>query len=119
MFRNKSYSMGEVVQSIVWSLSEWVRNRTEFQGIDLNDLHRSWVVILNGGWHVKPVSRVCWMTPPMGILKLNFDGSFIHSIKRGGIGGVIRDWYGTVFMSFLGPLDSVDTNEVEVFALLF
>lgn len=95
-----------------------MRNVKEFQGIDLNDLHRSWVAILNGGSCVKFVTRVCWMTP-MGILKLSFDESFILSIRRGGIGGVVRDWRpGKVVRSFSGSLDSLDANEVAVLALL-
>lgn len=53
-------------------MSEWVRNRKEFQGLDLNDLHKSWVAILNGGWRVKSMTRVCWMTTPMGCPKAQF-----------------------------------------------
>ena len=48
VFRNKSNYIGEV-DSIVWSLSVWVRNRKKFEGVDLNDLNRSWTAILVGG----------------------------------------------------------------------
>lgn len=58
------------------------------------------------------------MTPPRGIIKLSFDESFILSIRRAGIGVVVRDWPGKVVRSFSGPLDSLDANEVDVFALL-
>jgi ribonuclease HI len=50
-----------------------------------------------------------------GYPKLNFDGSFLPSIRRGGDGGVVR---GRVVRSYLGPLESMDANEAKVFALL-
>lgn len=56
------------------------------------------------------------MNPPMGILKLNFDGNFICSSRRGG--GVVRCWAGTVVCSYSGPLESSDADEVAVFAPL-
>lgn len=43
------------------------------------------------------MNRVFLMNPPMDIQKLNFDGNFAHSIRRGGIGAVIRDWSDTAF----------------------
>lgn len=62
--------------------------------------------------------RISWRSPPFDVLKLNFDGSFVPSIRRGGIGGAIRDWNGNVFRSYSSPLESLDANEVEAFALL-
>lgn len=58
------------------------------------------------------------MSPPMEVLKLNFDGSFIKSLSRGGIQGVIRDLAVKVVRGYSRPVESLDTNEVEVFALL-
>lgn len=58
------------------------------------------------------------MHTPLGILKLNFDESFIRSTRSGGIGGVIRVWSGTIVRSFSRPLEALDANEVEVFSLL-
>lgn len=48
----------------------------------------------NGGRRFKAVHRVSWHSPPKGVLKLNFDGSYVHQICMGGIGGVIRNWLG-------------------------
>ena len=56
--------------------------------------------------------------PPPGIFKLNFDGSFVQSVQRGGIGGVIRDWNGTIIRNFSVPVDCSDANKAELFALL-
>ena len=58
------------------------------------------------------------MNPPIGVLKLNFDGSFVRSLRKGAIGGVIRDWNGNIVRSFSGPIDSSDANEAELFAFL-
>ncbi|XP_077215488.1 uncharacterized protein LOC143850051 [Tasmannia lanceolata] len=38
---------------------------------------------------------------------------------RAGIGGVIRDHFANIFMTFSGPLEDCDANEAEVSALLF
>lgn len=40
--------------------------------------------------------RISWHSPSEGILKLNFEGSFVHQIFMGGFGGVICDWAGRV-----------------------
>ena len=92
--------------------------RREFLGVSLEDLNRSWSVFVQGGHHVKSVHRTLWTSPPDVVLKLNFDGSFLHSSRRGGIGGIIRDWNGHVFRNFWGHVDSVSANEVEVYALM-
>ena len=96
LFRNKSSSVDGVVRSV----SEWVRTKQEFEGVDLSDLNISWVDVLRGGWNAKPVIRVFWLNPLWGVLKLNFDGSFVHSLRRGGIGGVVRNWSGVVVRNY-------------------
>ena len=54
----------------------------------------------------------------MGSPKLNFDGSYVQAIRRGGIGSVTRDWNGIVVRNFSGLVDSLDANESEINALL-
>eukprot|EP00268_Persea_americana_P003216 TRINITY_DN10969_c0_g1_i9.p1 TRINITY_DN10969_c0_g1~~TRINITY_DN10969_c0_g1_i9.p1 ORF type:complete len:116 (+),score=13.54 TRINITY_DN10969_c0_g1_i9:312-659(+) len=48
LFRNRSKSVEEVVESIVWSVSEWVSRKKEFHGVPLEDINRSWVVVVKG-----------------------------------------------------------------------
>lgn len=48
-----------------------------------------------------------------GVLKLNFVSSFVQSIRGGGIGG-----NGNIVRGFSRPVESLDSNEAEVFALL-
>ena len=84
----------------------------------MKDLNRSWSSFFKGGWSVKSKVRVAWMNLPTGVLNLNFDGSFVRSLWKGGICGVIRDWNGKIVRSFFGPIDSSDANEIELFAIL-
>lgn len=58
------------------------------------------------------------MPPLSGVLKLNFDGSFIKEGQRGGYGGVIRDSSGEILCSYFGPINCVDSNGVDIFAML-
>ena len=118
IFNNKVRSVEEVVDIIIEKISEWAMKRIEFDGILLDDLNRSWAAVLDGGWRATSARQSFWMPPPRGILKLNFDGSYQKSLRRGGIGGVIRDSFGNVVRRFCGPMDTSDANEVEMYALL-
>ena len=88
MFRSINKPVEEIIQSIVWNVSEWACNRKEFGGISLIDLNRSWASVFEGHGRPTVVTRVEWICPPPGILKLNFDGSFLRRTNQGGIGGV-------------------------------
>lgn len=70
VFRNKSFSMEEVVESIVWSVLELVCSKTEFMRVALEDLNRFWPIFFKGGWGVKSFNRISWERPPLGVLKL-------------------------------------------------
>eukprot|EP00268_Persea_americana_P068557 TRINITY_DN9561_c0_g1_i1.p2 TRINITY_DN9561_c0_g1~~TRINITY_DN9561_c0_g1_i1.p2 ORF type:complete len:160 (-),score=26.36 TRINITY_DN9561_c0_g1_i1:1098-1577(-) len=89
----------------------------EFDGILLDNLNRSWAAVLDGGWRATLACQSFWM-PPHCILKFNFDGSYQQSLRRGRIGGVIRDSFGNVVRRFCGPGDALDANEAEMYALL-
>ena len=50
---------------------------------------------------------------------MNFDGSFVRSLQKGRIGGVIRDWNGNIVRrSYSEPIAPFDANEAELFAIL-
>ena len=86
-------------------------------GVPLEDLNRSWAVVVKGARHAKNKRQATWLSPSVGLLKLNFDGSFVQP-NQGGIGGVIRDCSGNVLRSFSGPVYCLDANEAKVYALL-
>lgn len=58
------------------------------------------------------------MPPPHSILKLNFISNYQHSLRKGAIGGVIRDSSGNVVWRFSGSVEVLDENEAEMLALL-
>lgn len=71
--------MEEVVDSTVWSVSKWVSKREEFDGVPLEGRNRSWTALVKGGCCAKNMLQVYWVSPLVGILKLNFDGSFAQT----------------------------------------
>ena len=115
VFINKSKSAEEVVESIVWTVWEWVCNCKHFIDVSLEDLNRSWAVVLKGSWRSRIVQRQVWNHPRTGIVKLNFDGSFVQSVQQG---GVIKDLNGIIIRNFSGPVHSSNANKAELFGLL-
>lgn len=47
IFKNKSGSREEIVETIIRTVSEWASKKDEFEGIALEDLIWSWVAVLN------------------------------------------------------------------------
>lgn len=60
----------------------------------------------------KVVHKLPWSSP-LGILKLNFDGSFLCEVQRGGFGGVIRDWNRNIIRNFSMPMDWSDAMKLK------
>lgn len=79
IFKNRSRTVEEIVEVIPKVVSEWVRQ------MHLKEF--LWMILIG-------------LPPPVGILKINFDGSFHNSSWRGGIGGVIRDHSGNLVRNF-------------------
>ena len=84
-----------------------------------------WRIVINLGLMFKRALAyksgayiVEWLCPPHGTLKLHFDGSFLRSTLKGGIGGVIKNWNEEVVKNFYVHVVSLDTNEAKAYALL-
>lgn len=54
--------------------------------------------------------------PLVGVLKLNFDG--MKEERKGGYGGIIRNNYGYIICTILGPVKCVDVNRPEGYTVL-
>lgn len=67
---------------------------------------------------VKPISKVAWIPPPEGVLKLNFYGSSLSELHKGGYGGVIRNSCGIVLCCLSGPIYRSNANGAKVYAML-
>ena len=89
----------------------------KFDADHLEDLNRSWEAVVKGVRHATNKLQASWLSPLVGILKLNIDGSFVQQ-NQGGIGGVIRDCSGIMLRSLSGPVYCLAANEAEVYALL-
>lgn len=58
-----------------------------------------------------------WNCPPVGGLKLNFDGAYRGNPRMAGIGGVIRNHEGEIIHIYSRTLDEGTNNEMEFAAL--
>lgn len=64
-----------------------------------------------------PRTPIPWSPPPVGLLKLNFDGSCMSEVGRAGYGGAISNELGNILRYFAGPLPNGTVIEEELFAL--
>lgn len=60
-----------------------------------------------------------WIHPPLGAMKLYFDGSGVGNSCVAGVGGLVRDSGGTTIFYFFGPAGYCSVNKAELFAILF
>lgn len=56
--------------------------------------------------------------PPHHGVKLNFDGTYQHALRRGSIGGVLRDPSGNVVRRFSGSVEGSNADEIEMLPML-
>lgn len=119
---------------ILWNLSLFVgiwkiqikrnnkffRNkRTEVEAVvRLQDMNRSLAAILQGSQREKSKIKTSRELPPMGVLKLSFNGGFVKEIRQGGWRVVIRDSIGQFLNQFSGLVECFDSNGAEVYAML-
>ncbi|GMI69888.1 hypothetical protein like AT3G25270 [Hibiscus trionum] len=60
-----------------------------------------------------------WSAPPLGFLKLNFDGAMAINGNAGGIGGIIRNHLGVVISSYSNRISAGPAIMAELLALKF
>lgn len=117
VFSNQSTVLDKVVESIIWTVSGWGHVEVESSWMSLCKPYLlSWDACFQGGRLVKPVQKSSWMNPLDGLMKLNFDGSYIKEARRGGFSGVISDSSSKNLCSYLGVVQCIDSNGAEVYA---
>ncbi|RVW98432.1 Cation-chloride cotransporter 1 [Vitis vinifera] len=85
---------GGIVLDMVYMVREECK---DFQGqMEIYGCHLGFDLLLI----VEEESCDWLVAPPIGLIKLNFDGSFLGNFDQMGIGGVIRDHSGTVLRAF-------------------
>lgn len=67
---------------------------------------------------IAPVIHPCWSPLPMGVLKLNFDGSASGNPGPAGLGGLMCDHEGCTICSYSGPAGHSTVNKAEKLALV-
>ena len=68
---------------------------------------------------MKKVKKVVlWAPPNVGVLRFNVDEAAKRKPGLGGIGGVLRDGGGLVLVMFSKHVGTMESNEVEVLAIL-
>ncbi|XXG73198.1 hypothetical protein AAC387_Pa07g2157 [Persea americana] len=73
--------------------------------------------LYKGPGNILTASPDRWLPPPLGWLKLNFDGSFNTNNGKLGIGGLIRDPYGKLVMAYTAEVHAKHPLESELLAL--
>lgn len=69
--------------------------------------------------HRNPRPLVSWCPPPSNKLKWNVDGSSRGKLGEAGIGGVLRNEFGTIKAKFTASVGIRDSNEAEFMAIVF
>lgn len=81
VFRNKCTAAEELTNVLtVLGICVFVTNVVQdedFEGLSLPDLICSWDANFQIPRTVTPIPRVSWIPLPHGVLRLNFDGSFL------------------------------------------
>eukprot|EP00268_Persea_americana_P034085 TRINITY_DN3370_c1_g2_i3.p1 TRINITY_DN3370_c1_g2~~TRINITY_DN3370_c1_g2_i3.p1 ORF type:complete len:167 (+),score=20.75 TRINITY_DN3370_c1_g2_i3:1551-2051(+) len=78
-------------------------------------IHNRKEVAFSNPHHMRVSPR--WCPPPLGALKLNFDGSALGNPGPAGVGGVIRNEEGYTILSYSGPTRICSINKAELLAL--
>ena len=94
----------------------WVSSNPLFKGIPTNSIIHNWQeVVFSQPISKKVFPRRC--LPPLGALKLSFDGCACGNPSPAGLGGVIRDAEGNILISYSGPTGFSSSNKAELLAL--
>lgn len=67
--------MDDIVNSIVWIVSNWASREEDFIDVSMFDVNISWEAYFHRGTKMKSLQISSWTLPPNGLLKLNFVGS--------------------------------------------
>ncbi|XVE80966.1 hypothetical protein DITRI_Ditri15bG0024200 [Diplodiscus trichospermus] len=117
VFNDKSVSIEQVIDSsklrlVHWVKAKWLRILTGWQEIFM---FLNLIVVPLKGHKIR--SSISWVSPNVGELKFNVDGSALGKPGPTGIGGILRDHLGIKKMAFSKPTGIADSNIAELMAI--
>lgn len=74
---------------------------------DTETIMQSWDVTC-GSWNYNHSKSISWCQPPLGVLKVNFDGNYVREEHWGGFGSLICDHDGTVICNYSGLIGATN-----------
>ncbi|XP_011625346.1 uncharacterized protein LOC105421067 [Amborella trichopoda] len=116
-FEGVVYSFDRILHICKWSIWSWLSVKREGWGISKVDVMANLQNLFFLG-SVKSRRRSIWIAPFQGSLKLIFDRSSLGNPGLTGIGGLLRDCFGNVIFSYVGPIGSATANFIKLSALL-
>ena len=115
-FEGSSSNDNQLREKIKHLVATWASCLPHFKGISANSILHNWKEVSFSYPH-RPQITERWLPPPLGVLKLNFDGSALGNSGMAGVQGVIRNEEGRILLSYLGPAGVRSINKVELFSL--
>lgn len=85
--------------------------------VTMHDLNISWEACFQRTRTVNPTINSSSKHPLKGVLKLNFNRSFLKEERKGGYRGVIKNNNGQVIFCLSDPVDCINANKAEVYAM--
>lgn len=114
-FGGKGVNDSLLVEKVKRLVVSWASPIPQFKGISANFINQHWKEVADSNLHFVCISPR-WR-PPIGAVKLNFDGSAFGNPGRAVVGGVIRNEEGTILLSYSGPAGFCSINKAELLAL--
>lgn len=103
-------------ERVKFCVASWVSILPEFRGTSINTMLRSWFEVAFSSPY-RNISLPSWSPPPVGFLKLNFDGSVVGHPGPYGIEGLVRDSMAVCILSFSELTKTCSVHEAKLIAL--
>ena len=107
----------QVVDKVKYLVALWSSALPQFQAFFLSMILHNW----KGVAFSYPMAlsiNPSWSAPPLGSLKLNFDGNLSGNPGRAGVVGVTCNNEGSVVLAYFGPAGFFSINKAELLRLL-
>ena len=115
-FEESSYNGNQLGKKVKHRVAMWASCLPYFKGISADSIIHNWKEVAFSCLLKHHISHR-WIPPPVGVLKLNFDGSALGNLGLVGVGGVIRNDGGKILLSYYRPAGICSSNKAEILSL--